>query len=370
MIGRAVVRDEGDASGNLVAFCEEFWPVLFGADAVGMRLDGSWWWVAYKELQLLVEAFRGGLASLGVGPGDAVAIVSENRLEWIVACYATYGRGARLVALDPARAEADWRHALVESGTRVAIGDSDGVTATLRGIQAQVPRLSHVIGLEPGATSALTYRALLDAGRRRPVRPLEPRPTDVASVVYRFPGAAAAAITHGAMMAEIESMRAKLDLATGDRAVIAVPWSSRRGQAQLHCMLMAGCSVALPDGTSPSPATFGEIAPVVVFGRPELFARLGQVVEGEVSRRPAVLQPFIRRGLRVAAGRLRGAPLGPAERLLVRLAERLLPEPVRMPFGRRLRYAVSSGALPPPAADPMRALAIDVRELAADPDEQ
>ena len=54
----------------------------------------------------------------------------------------------------------------------------------------------------------------------------------------------------------------------------------------------------------------------------------------------------------------------------MRLAERLLPEPVRMPFGCRIRCAVSSGALTPAAADLMTALAIDVRELAADPDEQ
>ena len=80
--------------GGEAVLCDERWHALWGADAVGMQVGGSWWWVAYKELQLLVAAFRGGLAGLDVGPGDAVAIVSGNRLEWIVACYATYGRGA------------------------------------------------------------------------------------------------------------------------------------------------------------------------------------------------------------------------------------------------------------------------------------
>ena len=42
----------------------------------------------------MVTAFRGGLASLGVGRGDLVAIIADNRVEGAVACYATYGLGA------------------------------------------------------------------------------------------------------------------------------------------------------------------------------------------------------------------------------------------------------------------------------------
>jgi long-subunit acyl-CoA synthetase (AMP-forming) len=38
---------------------------------------------------------------LGIGKGDRVAIVSENRVEWAVAAYATYGLEAAFVPTYP-----------------------------------------------------------------------------------------------------------------------------------------------------------------------------------------------------------------------------------------------------------------------------
>ena len=46
-----------------------------------------------------VDSFRGGLASLGVTKGDRVALISNNRVEWAVTAYATYGLGACIVPM-------------------------------------------------------------------------------------------------------------------------------------------------------------------------------------------------------------------------------------------------------------------------------
>src|SRR5437868_289797 len=56
-------------------------------------------WTTYEEFGKLVDAFRGGLATLGIGPGDRVAVISNNRLEWAVGAHAVYSLGASYVPM-------------------------------------------------------------------------------------------------------------------------------------------------------------------------------------------------------------------------------------------------------------------------------
>src|ERR1700753_4355512 len=65
----------------------------------GTRRGEAIHFTTYRKVQDLVEAFRGGLASLGVARGDRVAVVSTNRLEWAVGAHASYGLGAAYVPM-------------------------------------------------------------------------------------------------------------------------------------------------------------------------------------------------------------------------------------------------------------------------------
>ena len=74
---------------NLVDLCEKSCDKYKDHELFGTKKDGAWSWITYGEFLKLVDNFRGGLASLGVGPGDKVGIVADNRVEWAVAAYAT-----------------------------------------------------------------------------------------------------------------------------------------------------------------------------------------------------------------------------------------------------------------------------------------
>ena len=92
--------------------------------------DGEWSWITYSEFGALVDAFRSALADLGVGPGDKVAVISNNRLEWAVGCYATYGRGACYVPMYEAQLDRDWQYILEDSGAKLCLVSSRGAPRT------------------------------------------------------------------------------------------------------------------------------------------------------------------------------------------------------------------------------------------------
>ena len=82
---------------NLVELCERSCREFAGRQLFGVKQATGWTWITYAQFGELVNALRGGLASLEVGRGDVVAIIADNRVEWAVACYATYGLGASYI---------------------------------------------------------------------------------------------------------------------------------------------------------------------------------------------------------------------------------------------------------------------------------
>ena len=83
---------------NLTArFASETRPVLMH------KVDGKYIGITYTELRRRVEAFAFGLASLGLRRGDRVAIISENRPEWVVSYLAIITTDAVAVPIDAAK---------------------------------------------------------------------------------------------------------------------------------------------------------------------------------------------------------------------------------------------------------------------------
>jgi long-chain acyl-CoA synthetase len=61
--------------------------------------SGVYEWVTYREVGKRVDNLRGGLAKLDIGKDDAVGIIANNRPEWAIVAFATYGLQARFVPM-------------------------------------------------------------------------------------------------------------------------------------------------------------------------------------------------------------------------------------------------------------------------------
>ena len=55
-------------------------------------LNGNYQWITYREMGRRVDNLRSGLAQLGLlERGDKIGIIANNRLEWSVGAYASFG---------------------------------------------------------------------------------------------------------------------------------------------------------------------------------------------------------------------------------------------------------------------------------------
>jgi long-chain acyl-CoA synthetase len=76
--------------------------------------------INYREVDRQARGVALGLAGMGLRPGARIAILSENRSEWVFAYLGTFLAGGTAVPLDTQISPAEWRRLLDDSGAQVA----------------------------------------------------------------------------------------------------------------------------------------------------------------------------------------------------------------------------------------------------------
>src|SRR6202022_3127934 len=113
-----------------------------------------------------------GLKSLGIGRGERVGLVSENRPEWVIADLAIMSAAAITVPAYVTHTVDDHRHVLANSGARAVIVSKPPLSARVLAAANQVSTVHTVITIEPGAGQAsgvdvLPWEEVLARGGRR-----------------------------------------------------------------------------------------------------------------------------------------------------------------------------------------------------------
>src|SRR5205823_12383675 len=110
----------------------------------GTKTGDAWVFTTYAQFKKLVDDLRGGLAGLGIGRGDKVGIISNNRIEWAVAAYATYGLGAAYVPMYESQLETDCEYIVRDSQMKILFVASPAIYAKTKGFVGAIPSLKHI----------------------------------------------------------------------------------------------------------------------------------------------------------------------------------------------------------------------------------
>jgi long-chain acyl-CoA synthetase len=331
----------------------------------GEKRGGSWQWTTYGEFRALVDRARGGLAQLGIAKGDRVAIISDNRLEWAVAAYATYGLEAAFVPMYQAQRADERQFILEDSGAKIAIVANDAIAENVASMKLK--QLEHIVGLERPADDPTSWAALLDTGSRHPIDVASPDPDQIADFIYTSGTTGkpkGVLLTHGNITSNVNGVLEVFHFEPDDRSLAFLPWAHAFGQTcEVHGLLSMGCSVAINDKLENLLANLSEVKPTILIAVPRIFNRIYDAVNHQIAQRPGFVQRMIRKGIQGAIKRARGERLGAIERLDLAVDDRFVFDKIRAKFGGRLKYAISGSAtLSREVADFVDALGLTVYE--------
>jgi long-chain acyl-CoA synthetase len=164
-------------------------------DAIAYRdydhAKASWRDHSWKMISERVEQFRAAFARVNLKPGDRVAILLPNGIDWACLDMAAHGLGLIVVGLYPHDTAASNAYILGHSDARLVILDSKARWASIWSFRSEFPSLEHVWvnDSERGPAAQLpgpAVRQFADvlAEISEPLPPLSAKANDIATLIY------------------------------------------------------------------------------------------------------------------------------------------------------------------------------------------
>ncbi|MCC5950696.1 MAG: AMP-binding protein [Acidimicrobiia bacterium] len=337
-------------------------------------------WATYATRSAHIMA---GLASLGVGPGDKVAIHSENRPAWVMADLAVQAMGAVSVGVYPTSPPAEVQYALEHSETKVVIVEDEEQFDKAIEVRHQLPELRHIVVVDPRGIrqldddQVLTLADLEARGADATIDDLAAAteridPADAAILVYTSGTTGppkGAMISHDNLMAAARSTREQFSVADGDEVLSYLPLChiAERLISVVNA-LGSGYRVNFGESTDTLLTDLAEVQPTFFVGVPRVWEKMMAAIEIRMAdaswAKRTTYRVWKAQGTRLARKRMSDS-LNPFDRLWYGLGWLMLYRSLRQKLGLlRVREAVSGAApVSPQVLEFFWALGVPVREV-------
>jgi long-chain acyl-CoA synthetase len=328
------------------------------------KRDGHYHPLSWAEAAETVSRLARGLAALGIEPGDRVALVSENRPEWIVADLAIMSAGAVTVPAYVTNTVEDHRHILGNSGARAAIVSTAALAARLIPAAQQVPSVRAVIIMEGGAMEGVgeappnldlpAWDTVLALGGETSddlaERVAALMPDETACIIYTSGTGGVpkgVLLSHRNIIANCRGAYHLLEmLGLGDEKFLSfLPLShSYEHTAGMMFPISIGAEIYFAEGADTLAHNLLEVRPTMMTAVPRLYETMHQRIRLAVERERGLKRRLFERAVAIGRKRLADEPLSLGERLIDPVLEKLVRDKVRARFGGHLKAMISGGA--------------------------
>ncbi|MBI9084419.1 MAG: long-chain fatty acid--CoA ligase [Desulfobacterales bacterium] len=306
-------------------------------------------WITYADVAQRVDHLRGGLAAAGVGMGDGVGIIANNRNEWAIAAYATYGLGARYIPMYEAELKRIMKYIIEDSGVKVLLVSRDDILDKVKDFPDEIEGLEKIFVIEGKGENTLAE--LERIGKANPVPAIKPAKEDIAGLIYTSgttgnPKGVLLSHYNLASNAVAATMTLPDYVSAGDRTLSFLPWAHSFGQtAELHMLINFGGQT----GFAESPATIVDdlalVRPTLLIAVPRIFNKVYTGLKDKMEKQGGLAKFLFDMGLAAAAEkRASGGNAGWLNNLKLAIVDKIVYSKVREKFGGRMKMALSSSA--------------------------
>ena len=322
-----------------------------------------WYDVTVPEFRDTVRYFSIGLRTLGVKPGDRVAILAENRPEWTMSDFAILAAAAISVPVYPTLLGWQVEYILNDSGAVAVICSNEEQLQKVMEIRSHCPHLHHIIVCDPPSTSMANvymFQQIVESGRvdeskngraRFDELLAKPRPDDVATLVYTSGTTGnpkGAMLTHGNIGSNVATTAGTVPFEAGDIALSILPLSHILERMVDYFYLVQGGCIAYAEDVTKVANNLQEVRPHFFAAVPRLFEKMRARIMDNVATAPKARQKIFHWALGVAEKRLpyrvEGRRMPPGLAVQSKIADKLVFSKILARLGGRVKYVVSGGA--------------------------
>jgi long-chain acyl-CoA synthetase len=314
--------------------------------------DGAWKPIKSAEVYGRVRALAAVLAGWGVGKGDRVALLSENRWEWPVADFAALALGAVDVPLYLTLTAEQVGYELRDSGAKVVVVSNkeqyEKVCAA-----GDLPALEHVVVMDPGEyEGAESFAQVMQQATAMQARDAEfdakaklVQPDDLATIIYTSGTTGepkGVMLTHGNLATNFTTSTIPFGFGERDSCISFLPLSHVTARHLDYALMLDGATIAYCPKFDQIAATMKAVKPTIFVAVPRVYEKIRQGVEGKShGTKKAILNWALSVGKAHRDETLAGKQPGG---LRWKVASKLVFSKIREAFGGRVWLFVSGGA--------------------------
>jgi long-chain acyl-CoA synthetase len=320
----------------------------------GQDPGGEWQPVTAEELYGRVRALAEVFLGWGIGKGDRIALLSENRWEWAVTDFAALTIGAVDVPLYPTLTPEQIGYMLRDSGAKVVVVSTADQYENLK--QAgDLPELEHVVVMDAGEfAGAESFARLMESAVAKQKRDAifdalvaEAKPDDLMTIIYTSGTTGepkGVMLTHGNLATNLNYAMDPIPNRPGDTYVSFLPLSHIFARHVDYALMAEQTQIAYCPRFDQLAAAMKVVRPSIFIAVPRVYEKIKQGVEAKSAASP-VKAKILRWALGVGRKQREvtlagGSPQG----LTYKLADKLVFSKIREAFGGRPRIFISGGA--------------------------
>jgi long-chain acyl-CoA synthetase len=333
---------------------------------------GIWRALNWAEVEARTARIALGLRALGIGAGDVVALIGDNRPDWVMGEIAAHALGARSLGIYRDALDDEVAYLLRFSGASAVIAEDEEQVDKLLNISAEVPTLRHIVfcdlrGMRKHADPRLLpLESLLERGAPDLAdwpRLVEATKGEEVAILCTTSGTTArpklAMLTAGALIRHCESYLKADPKGPEDEyvSVLPLPWIMEQVYV-LGWGLIARMKVNFVEEPETMMADFREIGPTFVLFAPRLWESIAADVRARVMDATPLKRRMFELGMKLGLEALaQGRRSGLADALLFRALRD------RLGFTNLRSAATGGAALGPDTFRFFQAMGVPLRQL-------
>jgi long-chain acyl-CoA synthetase len=324
------------------------------------KREGAWRPISWNEAARQVAALSASLQRIGLKPGDRVALVSENRPEWLIADLGIMAAGCVTVPTYTTNTTRDHAHILGNSGARAVIVSNQKLARSLVPAVLTSDDCRHIIGIEDIRAGqvpdwvSLHHWSELTAGEAD-VDALRERERqvgrdDLACIIYTSgTGGAPRGVRqhHGAILSNLEACTDIIssDFGWDDEVFLSFLPASHAYEhtGGQHFPVALGAQIYYAESLEKLAANIEEVHPTIMVVVPRLFEMLRARIMKTIESSGGLSKYLLQRALKIGGDKYRGR-LKPWDLPMDGILALTLRRKIRDKVGGRVKAWVSGGA--------------------------
>ena len=313
------------------------------------KQSGTFDWITYGDVRKRVNNFRSGLAHLNIQKGDAVGIISSNRVEWAVAAFATYGLGARFVPMYESENYRTWEYIIKDAAVKFLLVSTPAIYDQIKQLKDKTPTLENIYIID--ATGEQSMNHLESIGEKNLVPSEIPAASDIASLIYTSGTTSepkGVLLTHGNFTSNARAgyRRYINQLDQNSVSLSILPWAHSYGQtAELYNWFFFGGSIGFMQSMETLADDFVKVKPTFLIAVPRVFNKIYAGIHQKMEEEGGFKLKLFNSSLKAARKyRLKEGKVGLGTKLMYLIGSKLVFSKIKERFGGKLLGSITGSA--------------------------